>query len=132
MHLLRTAHSTVMHPERISASNSSCGRFAVNACQQLAERWSNPQMASEACARIAASYTTKAFGIKTGTLMREARKTLPRRHSGAGQSPPLHGLSRSILKGRRHLPTGREGHVSVYSCKRAFRQLGKNESQNHA
>jgi nucleotidyltransferase/DNA polymerase involved in DNA repair len=52
-------------------------------------------MASEACARIAASYTAKAFGIKTGTLMREARKTFA---PASFRCRPITASTRTITK----------------------------------
>src|ERR1700757_1217789 len=53
-----------------------------------------------------AIYAAKAFGIKTGTLMREARQLCP---PGAGQSPALYRVSRAHSQGRRQLPPHREG-----------------------
>ena len=47
-----------------------------------------PTMAETTCA-IAASYPAKAFGIKTGTLVHEARRLCPEVHAGAGASQAL-------------------------------------------
>jgi hypothetical protein len=58
---------------------------------------------------MAASYAAKGFGIKTGTLVREAPTPVPRHHPGAGQSPALHRLPRPHSRSRRHLPAGRKG-----------------------
>jgi DNA polymerase-4 len=47
------------------------------------------QTLTDSAVAIAASYAAKAFGIKTGTLMREARRFMSGRRYGAGQSPAL-------------------------------------------
>ena len=42
------------------------------------------QTLTDSAVAIAASYAAKAFGIKTGTLMREARQLMPGGDPGAG------------------------------------------------
>jgi DNA polymerase-4 len=69
------------------------------------------QTLTESACAIAASYAAKAFGIKTGILVREARRLCPEVIPVQAKSPALHRLSRPNFAGGRYMHSGREGHV---------------------
>ena len=69
-----------------------------------------PTMAETTCA-IAASYPAKAFGIKTGTLVHEARRLCPDVQLVPGPSQALRRVSPPDLDRDRQAHPGRRGHV---------------------
>ena len=67
------------------------------------------QTLTESAVAIAASYAAKAFGIKTGTLVKEARRLCPAVIPVQARASDLHRLSRAHPAGGRYLRAGRKG-----------------------
>ena len=74
--------STVVHPDRFAFLHIDLNSFFASVEQQLHEEYRGkplavvPTMADTTCC-IAASYEAKAFGVKTGTQVGEAKKLCP-------------------------------------------------------
>jgi DNA polymerase-4 len=74
--------STALHPDRFSFLHIDLNSFFASVEQQLHEEYRGkplavvPTMADTTCC-IAASYEAKAFGVKTGTQVGEAKKLCP-------------------------------------------------------
>jgi len=74
--------STVLHPDRFGYLHIDLNSFFASVEQQLHEEYRGkplavvPTMADTTCC-IAASYEAKAFGVKTGTQVGEAKKLCP-------------------------------------------------------
>jgi impB/mucB/samB family len=80
----------------------------LNALSASCEQQENPtlrgkpvivaQTRAESAVAIASSHAPKAFGIKTGAVVRNAGRHSPRRHPGPGRSSALHLLSERVPK----------------------------------
>jgi DNA polymerase IV len=93
----------VPRPQRFFASCEQQENRALRGQPVIvAQTWTDSAVA------IAASYAAQAFGIRTGTLVRDARQLCPGVIAVQAKSPALHRVSRAHPEGGRHLFAGRE------------------------